>query len=96
MKLLATGAADFDVPVHLAVTAASRGAIDAIEKAGGSLRTVYYDRHNLRAILKPHKFARIPANPPPRLMARYMDPERRGYLSHLSEEHGDKESDPKS
>lgn len=74
------------MPIKLAVSAASSSAIDAIERAGGSIRTVFHDRVGLRAVLSPHKFAVLPrpAYPPPRLMARYMDEAKRGYLSHLN------------
>jgi hypothetical protein len=85
VKLLGKGADAFDIPIRIAVSAASSSAIEAIEKAGGSIRTVFHDRLGLRALLAPHKFALLPrqAYPPPRLMARYMDEEKRGYLSHL-------------
>lgn len=85
VKLLGTGTEGFDLPIRLAVSAASASAIEAIERAGGSIRTVYHDRLGLRAVLSPHKFEVLPrqAYPPPRLMARYMDEAKRGYLSHL-------------
>ncbi|KAJ1630171.1 hypothetical protein T492DRAFT_872112, partial [Pavlovales sp. CCMP2436] len=85
VKLLGNGADEWDIPISIAVSAASKTAIQAIERAGGSIRTVFHDKLGLRAELNPHKFAVLPRTsyPPPRLMQRYMDEEKRGYLSHL-------------
>lgn len=65
------------------VQLASKQAIDAVEKAGGRIKTVYYSRLSLRALLKPHKFDILPRNPrpPPKLMKYYTNYENRGYLS---------------
>ncbi|RHY21838.1 hypothetical protein DYB32_009697 [Aphanomyces invadans] len=60
-------------------------AIEAVEKAGGSIKSVYYNRLGLRALLKPHKFEGKPmpqlARPPPKKLGYYTDFEKRGYLS---------------
>lgn len=73
------------MPIHLEVTQASLAAIEAIEAAGGKVKTVYHSRLAMRACLKPHKFAPelLPRNPqpPPRLHAYYTSDEKRGYLS---------------
>jgi len=51
--------------------------------------TVYYSQLALRALLKPENFLRKgrllprPALPPPKLMLKYMDREKRGYLAGL-------------
>lgn len=62
---------------------ASASAINAIEAAAGSIKTVYFTRLTLRAHLKPHKFEKLPRNPrpPPKIMPYYTSDEKRGYLS---------------
>lgn len=90
LKLLGRGGSTLEpIPIHIEAQVASQPAIAAIEAVGGSVRTVYYSQLALRALLKPENFARKgrllprPALPPPKLMLKYMDPERRGYLSDL-------------
>jgi len=56
MKLLGIGASSFAAKVTLEVSQASTQAIKAIEKQGGSVRLVYYDRQGLRSLLYPEKF----------------------------------------
>ena len=75
--------AAFRVPLSLEVSAASATAIDAIERAGGKIKTVYFNRLGLRALLKPHTFDVVPrlARPPPVLLSRYQSYEHRGYLA---------------
>ena len=78
------GSEEFDVPLDIEVTRASKSAIEAIEKAGGTVTCVHHNRLGLRALLAPEKFeGRLPkmAKPPPKLMPFYLDFERRGYLS---------------
>ena len=56
------------------MTAASGSAKLAVEKAGGLVTTVYYNRLGLRALTKPHKFPLglpRPATPPPRFVGRF-------------------------
>lgn len=84
VKLLAKGSERFTTPLNLKVSRASRQAIEAVEKVGGSVTTVHYNKLALRALLKPHKFDILPkfARPPPKLMPYYTNWERnRGYLS---------------
>ncbi|ETV97701.1 ribosomal protein L15 [Aphanomyces invadans] len=85
VKLLAKGKSALTSPVTIEVSQASQGAIEAVEKAGGSIKSVYYNRLGLRALLKPHKFEGKPmpqlARPPPKKLGYYTDFEKRGYLS---------------
>ena len=67
------GAKALTQPVHIQVSQASQKAKEAIEAAGGSVTTVYYNPLGLRALLKPGWFAKkgrlMPraARPPPKL-----------------------------
>lgn len=76
----------FDVKISIEVQEASARAIEAIEKAGGEISTVYYSRLSMRALLKPEAILKKgqllprPSLPPPKLMRRYLDEEKRGYL----------------
>lgn len=83
IKLLGKGKERLRTPFRIEISRASSGAIDAIEKVGGQITTVHYNKLALRALLKPHKFATIPkrARPPPKLMQYYTDHDKRGYLS---------------
>lgn len=84
VKLLAKGSERFKTPLKLRVSRASTQAIEAVEKAGGEVTTVHYNRLALRALLKPEKFDIIPkfARPPPKLMPYYLNwGKNRGYLS---------------
>lgn len=83
IKLLAHGKTDFQVPMHLEVTAASEDAIRAVEAAGGTVTCVHFNTLALRALIKPLKFDILPrrARPPPRLMGYYLDRTKSGYLS---------------
>jgi large subunit ribosomal protein L15 len=53
VKLLARGKEDFrlQVPLHLEVTEVSKAAKEVIEKAGGTVKTVYFNRLGLRTFL---------------------------------------------
>lgn len=83
IKLLGEGA--LTSKVHLEVSRASATAIAAVEKMGGTVTCAHYNRLALRALLKPHKFERLPrrARPPPRLMRYYVDDAKRGEYSPL-------------
>ena len=65
------------MPVNIQVSQASAAAREAIEKAGGTVTTVYYNKLGIRALLKPEAFARKgrllprPARPPPKLAPRF-------------------------
>jgi large subunit ribosomal protein L15 len=62
---------------------ASKGAIEAVEAAGGTVTSVHLNALALRALIKPYKFELLPkrARPPPKLMGFYLDHTRAGYLS---------------
>jgi len=78
VKVLARGAEDFQHQVHLQVSKCSIEAEKAIEKNGGTVRLVYYDKTGLRALLKPEAYLKkglmIPEparHIPPKRMAAY-------------------------
>ncbi|CAL8471237.1 g10779 [Coccomyxa elongata] len=77
IKLLGTGAEKFNKPLHLQVSQASASAVAAVERAGGSVTKVYYNKLGLRALLKPDWFARKqrllprPARPPPAMAPKF-------------------------
>ncbi|CAE7917836.1 MRPL15, partial [Symbiodinium sp. KB8] len=77
------GGDQLSTPITIEAQMASKAAIEAVEKAGGSIRTVYYSRLALRAVLKPEAFDIIPRfpKPPPKIMPYYTDYANRGYLS---------------
>lgn len=62
---------------------ASQAAISAVEKAGGTVTCVHFNKLALRALLKPHKFEILPwrARPIPTVMQYYLDKSKSGYLS---------------
>lgn len=55
----------------------SAAAREAVEKAGGTVTTVYYNKLGIRALLKPESFAKKgrllprPARPPVKLVTRF-------------------------
>ena len=71
------GASKFQTPLHLPVSETSKSAQQAVEKAGGSVTTVYYNQLGLRALLTPEFFADKgrqlprPARPPTKVAGRY-------------------------
>ncbi len=71
------GANALKQPVHIQVSQASQKAKEAVEAAGGSVTTVYYNPLGLRALLKPDWFAKkgrlMPqaARPPPKLAHKF-------------------------
>lgn len=69
--------------VHLEVSDASKEAINAIEAAGGTVTCVHLNKLAIRAVLNPFKFDILPhrARPPPKIMEKYLDHTKRGYLS---------------
>jgi large subunit ribosomal protein L15 len=76
--ILVQGVERFDIPkLHIRVSAASASARAAVEKLGGCVETVYYNRLGLRAHLQPHKFDILPLNaaPPQRIALRYDTPQ---------------------
>lgn len=81
VKLLGNGSDTFDKKIDIEVTRASQSAIDAIEKCGGTITSVYYNKLGLRVLLKPEKFEEpLPrrARPPPKLLSFYTSYEKRG------------------
>ncbi|GBG68275.1 hypothetical protein CBR_g2823 [Chara braunii] len=74
VKLLGRGAHEFDIPLNIEVSRVSATAKEAVEKAGGRVTRVHYNKLGLRALLKPQWFAKKgrllprPARPPPRLL----------------------------
>ncbi|GAC99873.1 likely mitochondrial ribosomal protein [Pseudozyma hubeiensis SY62] len=86
VKILGEGANFLDSSVNLIVSRASQSAIDAIEKAGGSVECRYYTPLSLRALVKPHKFAGkiLPRAADPinkKDLVWYSSPRNRGYLA---------------
>ena len=86
VKLLGQGSKSFSTPINIEVSGASNSAIDAIEKCGGTITSVYYNRLGLRVLLKPEKFEGLGplprrARPPPKLMKYYTSDEKRGEFS---------------
>lgn len=71
------GAEGFQTPLHLQVSAASKSAKQAVEQAGGSVTTVYYNQLGLRALLTPSFFAKKgrqlprPAGAPTKVAVQY-------------------------
>lgn len=65
------------------VSFASEEAIKAVEKAGGTVTCVHFNRLALRALIKPLKFDLLPkrARPSPKIMDYYLDRTKCGYLS---------------
>ena len=70
--------------VRIEVTRASHAAIHAVEKAGGSLSTVYHTRRGMDCLLHPERHAVVPPFERPILekdVEYYSNPMNRGYLS---------------
>ncbi|KAG2184715.1 hypothetical protein INT43_000628 [Umbelopsis isabellina] len=87
VKLLSDGAEDFHVPVNIVVSRASRKAIEAIEKAGGSVTCTYYNNLALKVMKDPVEWMskrRVPKFAQPvktKDIDWYSDPKNRGYLA---------------
>lgn len=85
IKLLADRHETLHTPIQIHVSRASEAAIAAIEKVGGEVTTVHYNRLALRALLQPEKFGTIlpkQARPPPKWQPYYTNWDKyRGYLS---------------
>jgi len=65
VKLLGDGADTFKSKIDIEVSKVSTKALQAIQRNGGTIKLVYYDREGLRSILKPHKFTEMPYLKPP-------------------------------
>ncbi|SAM00503.1 hypothetical protein [Absidia glauca] len=84
VKILSAGAETFQTPITIEVSRASQKAIEAIEKAGGSITTRYYNALALRATVHPEKFVKIPKFAAPLRkedIKYYSDIKNRGYLA---------------
>ncbi len=71
------GSASFRTPLNIQVSQVSAAAKEAVEKAGGTVTTVYYNKLGMRALLKADSFARKgrllprPARAPVKLAGRF-------------------------
>ncbi|CAD6184492.1 unnamed protein product [Caenorhabditis auriculariae] len=89
--LTAEGADDFPYAVDIEVQYASQSAIAAVERAGGRVRTAYYDTLALEAAVDPRSWFQkglpVPVRraPPPSLLPYYSDPSNRGYLCNVED-----------
>ncbi|ULU09905.1 hypothetical protein L3Y34_014340 [Caenorhabditis briggsae] len=85
------GADSFPYPIDIEVQYATQSAIAAVEKAGGRVRTAYYDVESLEAAVNPkawfEKGRVVPRRktPPASLIEYYMDAKNRGYLCEETE-----------
>ena len=74
----------FQAKVNIEVNRASKTAIEAVERNGGTVKCVYHDRLQLRALLKPEKYPILkprPARPKNKYILWYSDPDNRGFLA---------------
>ncbi|KHN87599.1 39S ribosomal protein L15, mitochondrial [Toxocara canis] len=91
VQLTDQGAERFSSVVDLEVQWASETAIAAVERAGGCIRTAYYDIASLEAAVDPEKWFHagkpIPRRkaPPESLLPYYTDARNRGYLASEAE-----------
>jgi large subunit ribosomal protein L15 len=84
VKLLAKGVDTFKTKIDIEVPRASKKAIKAIEKAGGNIRCIYYNKKALWMLLKGYcreDVLQSMAIPPPKLYEYYLREDIRGYLS---------------
>eukprot|EP01125_Pyxidicula_operculata_P021955 TRINITY_DN8790_c0_g1_i1.p1 TRINITY_DN8790_c0_g1~~TRINITY_DN8790_c0_g1_i1.p1 ORF type:complete len:266 (+),score=57.22 TRINITY_DN8790_c0_g1_i1:45-842(+) len=65
VKILGQGAENFVHKVDLEISQISDDALKAIEKNGGSVKLVYYDKVGLRSLFKPENFVSSPPYYPP-------------------------------
>jgi len=86
-QLTDDGMDEFSAPVHLEVQWAPERVIAAVERAGGTVTSAFYDIPSLMAMVDPAKFFRrgipIPRRqlPPQDAIGYYSDPAARGYLA---------------
>lgn len=93
VKLLAAGKETLKQPVTIQLNRASESAVAAVEAAGGSVKTVHYNKLALRTALRPEKFGSVDSNnknnkqqpkharPPPKWQPYYTSWHKRGYLN---------------
>ncbi|KAJ3317443.1 YmL15 [Boothiomyces sp. JEL0866] len=84
--LLGKGAEFFNSKVDIECNKASAQAIKAIEKQGGKVTTVYFDKSRIHSLINGEKYHSVPEMilPPRRLIAAYADESRRGYLAPIA------------
>eukprot|EP00002_Diphylleia_rotans_P024622 TRINITY_DN4870_c0_g1_i1.p1 TRINITY_DN4870_c0_g1~~TRINITY_DN4870_c0_g1_i1.p1 ORF type:complete len:274 (-),score=52.65 TRINITY_DN4870_c0_g1_i1:95-916(-) len=84
VKLMGSGADNFEYKIDIEVSKATRRAIEAVEKVGGSIKCMYYNRLGLRSILYPERFDILPrfARPAPKDYLWYTNPDNRGFVGH--------------
>ena len=78
------GAATFKTPVNITVSCASSSAITAIEAAGGSITTRYFNRQAILQTVYPHYYPDNPRMADPvsrKRLEYYRNPDKRGYLA---------------
>lgn len=82
VKLIANGHEWFRAKIDIEVPRVSPAAVEAIERNGGSIRCVYYNRVAFHAHLHPEKYDVMPKRgmPPPKLWKYYSREDIRGYL----------------
>eukprot|EP00055_Hartaetosiga_balthica_P011589 m.53150 g.53150 ORF g.53150 m.53150 type:complete len:196 (+) comp7655_c0_seq1:90-677(+) len=56
VKLLGRGQTSFEHKLSIEVSKASKSAVEAVEKNGGTVNEVYHNKRTLQAHLKPHKY----------------------------------------
>uniref|UniRef100_A0A915ETJ5 Large ribosomal subunit protein uL15m n=1 Tax=Ditylenchus dipsaci TaxID=166011 RepID=A0A915ETJ5_9BILA len=87
ISLTDEGSEIFAAKINLEVQWASMTCIAAVEKAGGRIRTAYYDLESLKAAVDPEKWFSTGQPIPPRkmpphsVMDYYTNPNYRGYLA---------------
>lgn len=86
VKIIAGGSFRLRQPINISASKASKAAIEAIEKMGGTFTAQYYTGFGLRVLANPERalrrFARIPLRAKPisrKNIEYYRDPENRGY-----------------
>ncbi|AET39016.1 mitochondrial 54S ribosomal protein uL15m Ecym_3540 [Eremothecium cymbalariae DBVPG len=87
VKILGGGKREYNLPIKIEASMASKDAIEAIEAAGGEFTARYFNKLGLRAHLSPHWFLQkrgrlpLPARPTKRKTVEYYSNiEKRGYL----------------
>lgn len=87
VKLLGNGKEDYNVPLNIEASKASRSVINAIEKNGYKYTSVYHTKLSLKAHVNPDYFylkkgyLPLPARPTHRRdIEYYSNPQKRGYL----------------
>lgn len=83
VALIAYGAGSLTSKINIQVNRASPAAIEIIQSLGGTVTTVYNDSKTIHALLNPLKYVHIPKVFIPnsrKMLARYMDKTRMGFL----------------